>query len=78
MSHIKNKQPSRFTAGVLSLLAGGFGAGRVYLKYYNIAVLQILANLLTFGTVGTVWGMAEGILIMSGKIKYDADKNKII
>ena len=69
------KQKSRIIAGFLSLMAGGVGAGRFYLGYYKVAVLQIALNIVTLGILGTLWGFFDGIMILLGKIKYDAKGN---
>lgn len=64
---------SRQTAGVLGILAGGFGVHRFYLGYTSVGVLQILVSIATCG-LGGFWGFTEGILLLRGKgIYFDAD-----
>lgn len=54
---------SKLTAGLLQLLAGGFGIGRFYLGYTTIGVLQLV----TCGGCG-IWALIDGILILTGKV----------
>jgi len=64
---------SRLTAGLLGIFLGGFGVHRFYLGYTSIGVLQILVTIATCG-IGSLWGMIEGILILTGSgITTDAD-----
>lgn len=57
----------RKTAGLLQILLGGFGAGRFYLGYRKIAVLQILATWCTCGA-GVLWPLIDGIRILEGRV----------
>jgi TM2 domain-containing membrane protein YozV len=63
-------QKSKLVAGLLSIFLGGFGAGRFYLGYIGIGFAQIAATLFTFG-VGALWGVVEGIMILTGNIPVD-------
>jgi hypothetical protein len=56
-------QRSRLITGLLGLFLGFFGVHRFYLGYTTIGLLQIAA-LLT--GIGAVWGMIEGVIILSG------------
>jgi len=38
-----------------------------------VGLLQILATVLTCGIGGFAWGVIDGILLLSGKVKYDFD-----
>lgn len=64
---------SRFIAGILQIFAGAFGVGRFYMKSYKTALLQILTTLLTFGVGGFLWGVIDGIFILSGKTECDGN-----
>lgn len=65
---------SKLIAGLLGILLGGFGVHRFYLGYVAIGVAQILVTLVTFGLLGWLWGMIEGILILTNStITTDAD-----
>ncbi len=68
-----NRGKSRLTAGLLQILAGAAGVGRFYLGYKLIGVLQIAATVFTCGIGGAIWGLIDGILILNGTPKNDAD-----
>ncbi len=72
------ERKSRLIAGLLSLMAGGVGAGRFYLGFFKVGILQLLLNLLTLGILGTIWGFFDGIMIFIGKIKYDGKGNLLL
>ncbi len=68
---------SKMTAGLLGIFLGAWGVHRFYLGYTKIAIIQIVATLLTCGAAG-LWGVIEGILILVGtKITTDADGNSL-
>lgn len=67
-----NRGKSRFTAGLLQMLAGTLGLGRFYLGYKGIALMQLAASFLTCGIAGAVWGFVDGITIINGALKTDA------
>lgn len=56
----------RRTAGLLSIFLGWTGAARFYLGSPWIGVAQIVATILTAGIAGIIWGVIEGVLILSG------------
>ncbi|CAB4930599.1 unannotated protein [freshwater metagenome] len=58
-------QKSRIAAGILGILLGGLGIHRFYLGYVGIGIVQIVVTIVTFG-VGSIWGLIEGILILTG------------
>lgn len=68
-----NRGKSRLTAGFLQILAGSLGLGRFYLGYRDIALLQIAASLISFGTAGVIWGFIDGMMILCGTPETDAD-----
>ncbi len=64
---------SKLAAGLLGIFLGGIGVHRFYLGYTGIAIAQIVVTLFTCG-VGQIWGLIEGILILTGSgITTDAD-----
>jgi TM2 domain-containing membrane protein YozV len=69
---------SKLAAGLLGIFLGAFGIHRFYLGYTGIAVIQLVLGLLGFVTffitsfASWVWGLIEGILILSGSINKDA------
>ena len=72
-SHAK----SRIIAGLLQIFLGYFGAGRFYLGYTSIAVSQIFINFFSRG-LGIIWPVIDGIGILCGKVKTDANGNPVI
>ena len=62
---VDGQDKSRLTAGLLGIFLGSIGVHRFYLGYTSIGVLQILVTIATFG-LGALWGMIEGVLILSG------------
>ena len=63
---------SRLTAGLLGIFLGGFGVHRFYLGYTGIGLLQIFLTLITFG-YGALWGIVEGIMILSKARPFATD-----
>lgn len=65
---------SRVAAGVLGILLGTLGVHNFYLGYTGKAVAQLLISVLTCG-IGTpisgIWGLVEGIMILTGSIAVD-------
>lgn len=66
-----SKYKSRLLAGILQILLAPFGAGRLYLGYVGIALLQILAVVMTSG-LAIIWPVIDGIRILMGYVKTDA------
>ncbi len=70
------EQKSKIAAGILGILLGGFGVHNFYLGYTGKAVAQLLLTLLSAGflaTVSGIWGLVEGIMILTGSINTDAN-----
>lgn len=63
---------SKLVAGLLQIFIPGFGIGRFYLGYNNIAIAQILVSIFTCG-IGTIWPFIDGILIIAGQVNVDAN-----
>jgi len=62
---------SKVLAGLLGIIFGCFGVHNFYLNYVGKAVAQLLITLLSFGLlawVSALWGLIEGILILTGSI----------
>ena len=69
------EQKSKIAAGLLGIFLGAFGVHNFYLGYTGKAVAQLLITILTCGVGGaisSVWGLIEGILILTGSINVDA------
>ncbi len=62
---------SKLVAGLLGIFVGELGIHRFYLGYTGIGIAQILVTIFTFG-IGGLWGFIEGILILTGSFKKDA------
>ena len=74
---------SKVVAGVLGILLGGLGIHRFYLGYTTIGIIQLalgLGGLLTCGItsiVSWIWGLVEGIMILTGSMNTDAQGNPL-
>ena len=72
------EQKSRLVAGLLGVLLGYLGVHNFYLGYTNKAVAQLLicivgACLVVGPMVAFIWGLVEGIQILTGSINKDAN-----
>lgn len=65
------EQKSKLAAGLLGIFLGGFGVGRFYLGYAGLGVAQLLVTIFTLG-IGAIWGFIDGIMILTGSVKVDA------
>jgi TM2 domain-containing membrane protein YozV len=63
---------SKIAAGLLGIFLGGYGVHRFYLGYTSIGIVQILVTIFTCGA-GALWGLIEGIMILTGSFDRDAD-----
>lgn len=74
---------SKMAAGLLGIFLGSFGVHNFYLGYTSKAVLQLVLTILgillsclfigVFLVLGiSIWGLIEGIMILTGKIDKDA------
>lgn len=68
---------SKTTAGILGIFLGGFGVHNFYLGYTGKAIAQIAVSLCTCGA-GAIWGLIEGIMILTGNINKDANGNPLV
>lgn len=64
-------QKSKMAAGLLGIFLGGLGIHNFYLGYTGKAIAQIVLSF-CFG-VGAIWGLIEGIMILTGSINVDAN-----
>lgn len=67
---------SKLAAGLLGILLGSFGVHNFYLGNTGKAVAQLLITLLTCGAgslISGIWGLVEGIQILTGSINTDAN-----
>ena len=66
---------SKIAAGLLGIFLGALGVHRFYLGYTGIGLAQLLITVLTCGWGGIatgIWGLIEGIMILTGSINKDA------
>lgn len=69
---------SKVAAGLFGIFLGYLGVHNFYLGYTGKAVTQLLLTLLGWIVFGlgpiaaSIWGLVEGIMILSGSIKTDA------
>lgn len=75
LNNVTAGSKSKMTAGLLGIFLGGFGVHNFYLGYTGKAIAQI-ALTFCFGA-GAIWGLIEGILILTGKIDKDAKGNPL-
>ncbi len=66
------QQKEKLVAGLLGILLGGFGVHSFYLGDTKKGVIQIVVTLVTCG-LGSLWGLIEGIMILTGSIDTDAN-----
>ncbi len=77
---------SKLVAGLLGIFLGGLGIHRFYLGYNKIGAIQAIltaAGIVTCGILfplpigAAIWGLVEGIMILTGKIDKDANGNPL-
>ena len=69
---------SKLLAGLLGVFFGTFGVHNFYLGYKGKAIAQLLIALLTCGfgaSITCIWGLIEGIMILTGNINVDSEGN---
>ncbi len=69
------QQKSKIAAGLLGIFLGALGVHNFYLGNTGKAVAQLLITVLSCGTLGVVseiWGLVEGIMVLTGNISTDA------
>lgn len=69
---------SKMAAGLLGIFLGAFGVHNFYLGFTGKAVAQLLITVLSCGMLSFaswIWGLVEGIMILTGSIKTDAKGN---
>jgi TM2 domain-containing membrane protein YozV len=78
----QSEPKSKLVAGLLAIFVGGLGIHNFYLGYTNRGVTQLLlatvGSLIIIGPfIASVWGLIEGIQILTGSINTDANGNKL-
>lgn len=72
---------SKIAAGLLGIFLGIFGVHNFYLGYTGKGTAQLLITILTCGIgsiITSVWGVIEGILILTGSINTDGYGNPLV
>lgn len=67
---------SKMAAGLLGIFLGALGVHNFYLGYVGKGVAQLLLTILSCGVlsfVSWIWGLIEGIMILTGGISVDAE-----
>lgn len=71
---------SKIAAGLLGIFLGSLGIHNFYLGFTGKAVAQLLITILSCGTLSwasAIWGLIEGILLLTGSMNVDADGNPL-
>ena len=69
---------SKLLAGLFGILLGAFGVHNFYLGYTGKAVAQLILGVLGCTTViSAVWGLVEGIMILTSENPTDAKGNPL-
>lgn len=67
---------SKIAAGLLGIFLGSLGIHNFYLGYNGKAIAQLLISLLSCGMLSfasAIWGLIEGVLILTGSMSVDAN-----
>ena len=65
-------QKSALAAGLLGIFLGVYGVHNFYLGYTSKAVGQLILGLSIIGSpVSAIWGLVEGIMLLTGEIRVD-------
>jgi len=75
-NNVNPQAKSKMAAGLLGIFLGAFGVHNFYLGYTGKAVAQLLISLLSCGFLAfasSIWGLIEGILILTGSISVDGN-----
>lgn len=79
-TYINYEPKSKIAAGLLGIFLGSFGVHNFYLGYTGKAIAQLLITIIGgvitcgFSVIATyIWGLIEGILILTGNISTDAN-----
>jgi len=66
------EQKSKLVAALLGIFLGAWGIHNFYLGDTKKGIIQIVVTIVTCG-IGGLWGFIEGIMILAGSIKTDAN-----
>lgn len=79
---------SKLAAGLFGIFLGAYGVHNFYLGYTGKAIAQLVITILGILTsciyigfllipIASIWGLVEGILILTGSINKDAKGNPL-
>jgi TM2 domain-containing membrane protein YozV len=69
-----SRDKSKMTAGLLAIFLGALGVHRFYMGYKLIGAIMLIITVASLGRLAFItvlWGLVEGILIFTGKMKKD-------
>jgi TM2 domain-containing membrane protein YozV len=73
-----DNEKSGLAAGLFGILLGGFGVHNFYLGFVGKGVVQLVLTLLVVTwPVSWIWGLIEGLMILTGTINKDASGRPI-
>lgn len=70
------EQKSKIAAGLLGIFLGSLGIHNFYLGFTGKALTQLLVSVLSLGFLSpimAIWGLIEGILILTGSQNFRTD-----
>ena len=79
-NNVNPQAKSKLAAGLLGIFLGSLGVHNFYLGYTGKAVAQLLISVLscfTLSFASAIWGLIEGILILTGSISVDGNGNPL-
>lgn len=79
-NYVSPNAKSKVAAGLLGIFLGSFGIHNFYLGYKTKALTQLLLTVLScfmLSEITWIWGLIEGIMILTGSISTDADGNPL-
>ncbi|MFG1797270.1 NINE protein [Nocardia sp. NPDC049149] len=59
----------KLVAGLLQIFLGSFGVGRFYLGHNGLGIAQLAVSAVTCFTLGWIWGVIDGILMLTGNVR---------
>lgn len=81
---VNSNSKSKIAAGLLGIFLGSLGIHNFYLGYNSKAIAQLILTMVGWifcgigPVVAAIWGLIEGILILTGSINQDAAGNQLI
>ena len=75
----KYSTKSRITAGILAILLGSLGIHAFYLGNTKKGIIHLVLSMTgILALASTGWAIAEGIMLLCGKINTDAEGNILL